>query len=502
MAFERGTVIAGKYCVERVIGQGGMGIVLAARHLGLDEMVAVKLIRDVPLAGSDALARFQREARAAARIKSEHIARVLDVDTLPSTSDEKGAPYIVMELIDGVDLDALVKRRGPLPSTEVASYVIQACEGLAEAHTLGMVHRDLKLKNLFLTKRRDGRALIKVIDFGVVKLGTSEEIESTLPDGVASPLGGTRSTLTGDRTLVGSLHYMAPEQMRASNVVDAQADVWSLGVCMYHLLTGSLPFDGDTMIAILAAVQGLPAPDVRERASDVPAALAHVIARCLEKDVRRRFANVAELAHALAPLSSDPAGAARVENILRSGAPSFALTGASEHTAASPAPVVGRMESTIAAGVGSLSSESELRPPSPRARGVALAAFVAAVVVVVYFGRGRLIASEHLGASSAAAEASITESTSLPMAAQEPPTIAPAVSALGAVPSSLVAMPSAVPTSVHSAAHTLAKGRGPRRAQPPAASGSMAAPPAPAPPAPAPPAPAPKPEPSSAYDHF
>jgi serine/threonine protein kinase len=320
VSFERGTVIAGKYRVERVIGQGGMGVVLAARHLGLDEMVAVKLIRQDLAQGADALARFQREARAAARIKSEHVARVLDVDRSPD-----GAPYIVMELIDGTDLDALVQRRGALTSEEATAYVLQVCEGLAEAHALDMVHRDLKLKNLFLTKKRDGRPLIKIIDFGVVKFARE-------------------ATLTGVAALVGSVHYMAPEQIRASNVVDARADVWSLGVCLYTLLTGKLPFDGENMFAVCTSIQGRPAPDVRQLAPHVPDGLAQVVTRALEKDLRRRFANVAELARALAPWSADGAAASRVATILQSNEGELETT---VNRQAPVVPVLGRAHSTV-----------------------------------------------------------------------------------------------------------------------------------------------------------
>ncbi len=318
MSYERGTVIAGKYRIERVIGEGGMGIVLAARHLGLDEMVAVKLIREERAAGTDALARFQREARAAARIRSEHVARVFDVDFLP-----EGDPYIVMELIDGVDLHALVKQRGRLEPDEAITFLTQACEGVAEAHALGMVHRDLKLKNLFLTKRRDGRPLIKVIDFGVVKLSQVADVRDLASSPSAtSQLGGAsarEASLTGATALVGSVHYMAPEQIRASNVVDARADVWSLGVCLYAMLTGALPFDGDTVAGVCASIQGRPAPNVRAIVRDVPPEIAAAVERALERDVRRRFANVAQFAEAVALFSPDRGASVRIQAILESG---------------------------------------------------------------------------------------------------------------------------------------------------------------------------------------
>lgn len=372
VSFERGTVIAGKYRVDRVIGQGGMGIVLAAKHLGLDEMVALKLIREGVTEDAEVLARFQREARAAARIKSEHVARVLDVDRLP-----EGAPYIVMELIDGTDLDALLERRGPLPSDEAASYITQACEGLAEAHALGMVHRDLKLKNLFLTHRRDGRPLIKVIDFGVVKLTPirSDEAEVTPRGSTFGDAGRSRvrdATLTGTSVLIGSVHYMAPEQIRASSVVTAQADVWSLGVCLYRMLTGVLPFRGSSIVEVCASIQGRAPLDVREIVPHIPEGMANAVTRSLEKDARRRFADVAELANALAPYGPDPAAPRRIEATLQSSVrpqapPSPSVTQTFDAPAVPRAPpqtlLRGRAESTIDGAGGSLAAYPA--PPAP-----------------------------------------------------------------------------------------------------------------------------------------
>ncbi len=480
---ERGTVIAGKYRVERVIGQGGMGVVLAARHLGLDEMVAVKLIREERAEGSAALARFQREARAAARIKSEHVARVLDVDQLP-----EGAPYIVMELIDGTDLHALVKRRGPLPPDEAVTYIIQACEGLAEAHALGMVHRDLKLKNLFLTKRRDGRALIKVIDFGVVKFSPLGDDDDTAFDGSISQLERQRAreaTLTGAAVLVGSVHYMAPEQIRASNVVNAQADVWSLGVCLYTLLTGALPFDGDTVAAVCAAIQGRPPPDVRELAQHAHPDIATAVMRALEKDVRRRFANVAELAAAIAPHGLDHAAPTRIEAILQSdvrpNAAAFITSSEPDRgsTMTSGNAVSGRVESTIdAAAIGSLASH-----PSPSSIPSTKRRWLTGAIVAV----GAAAASFAVWTRPAAGPRAQAEPTAAP-----PPTTA---AAPAPPPPSEPAAPAPVETSsasanaVASATTTHPAAKRPSRAPKPSTPSTATAA-------------APKTEPSSAYDRF
>jgi len=159
-----GEILAGKYRIDRVLGAGGMGVVVAAHHLQLDERVAIKFLLPEMLAQQDAVMRFSREARAAVKIKSEHVARVTDVGTL-----ETGAPYMVMEYLEGIDLAELV-RRGPLPITQAVDFVLQACEAIAEAHALGIVHRDLKPANLFLATLPGGVQSVKVLDFGISKL--------------------------------------------------------------------------------------------------------------------------------------------------------------------------------------------------------------------------------------------------------------------------------------------------------------------------------------------
>ena len=454
MSFEPGTVIAGKYRVERLLGEGGMGVVLAARHLGLDEMVALKLIKQERASGSDALARFQREARAAARIKSEHVARVLDVDRLP-----EGDPYIVMELIDGTDLHALVNRRRRLPPDEAASFIVQACEGLAEAHALGMVHRDLKLKNLFLTQRRDGRALIKVIDFGVVKFSPLADDDETHAIGSGSDIGRIKArdaTLTSAAMLVGSVHYMAPEQIRASNVVDARADVWSLGVCLYVMLAGQLPFDGNTVAEVCAQIQGRPPIDVRQHAPHVSPELAAVVTRALEKNVHRRFGSVAELARALAPFHSDSAAQSRIETILESsiqarGGPApvvgsnpatarfgEAHTQTADMTPQPLSPVLGRAESTIdAAAVGSLATQPAGVPTKRSSAfvGGIIAVLAAGITIAVWNPMGR---AKPAPVASPAIEAppSVVTTNVIPEPPPPPPAttviVAPAPSALPA----------------------------------------------------------------------
>jgi eukaryotic-like serine/threonine-protein kinase len=276
-----GDVLAGKYRVERVLAVGGMGVVVAAKHAQLDQLVALKFVLSAAADNPDAVERFVREARAAVRLRSEHVAKVLDVGTL-----DTGAPYIVMEYLEGSDLAAVLRAQGPLPVSDAADYIVQACDAVAEAHSLGIIHRDLKPQNLFLTRRADGSPLVKVLDFGISK---------TLPslNDAASP------QLTRTNFVLGSPLYMAPEQMRSPKNVDPRADVWALGVVLHELLAGTPPFRGESIPELcLKAISDPPEPILR---SDVPDGLRAVIARCLEKDLAARYQDVAELATALAP---------------------------------------------------------------------------------------------------------------------------------------------------------------------------------------------------------
>ncbi|HEY5145920.1 MAG TPA: serine/threonine-protein kinase, partial [Polyangiaceae bacterium] len=274
-----GDLLAGKYRVERVLGAGGMGIVVAARHEELDQMVAIKFVRDEALDNDEAVQRFLREARAAVKLKSEHVARVLDVGKL-----ESGAPYMVMEYLEGSDLGQVLTEQGPMDTEGAADWIMQACEAVAEAHSLGIVHRDLKPENLFLTNTIGGTQKIKVLDFGVSKAM-----------GGASDL----SNLTRTRAMLGSPLYMAPEQMRSSRDVDARADVWALGVVLFQLLTQRWPFEADTMPELCLKVVTEPPLSLASLRPDAPPGLVAAVERCVEKDPAKRFANAAELATAL-----------------------------------------------------------------------------------------------------------------------------------------------------------------------------------------------------------
>jgi len=275
-----GDVIAEKYRVERVLGRGGMGVVVAATHLHLDQPVALKFI--IPGAvgqDSQAVERFMREARAAGRLRSEHVAKVYDVGMLSA-----GAPYIVMEYLEGRDLSAVVEAEGALDPEIAADYLLQACEAMAEAHSLGIIHRDIKPQNLFLTKGVGGKALVKVLDFGVSKIRTP---------------GAVDAALTSTSSMMGSPMYMAPEQMRSARSADARSDIWALGVVLYTLLTGDAPFVAETMTELALKVVQDAHPPVSLRRPNVVQGLAAVVDRCLEKNPANRYADVSDLATAL-----------------------------------------------------------------------------------------------------------------------------------------------------------------------------------------------------------
>jgi serine/threonine-protein kinase len=278
----QGDVLAGKYRVDRILGVGGMGVVVAATHLQLDQRVALKFMLPQGLAHPAMVERFSREARAAVRLKSDHVARVLDVGTLAS-----GSPYMVMEYLEGNDLGSIVDQQGPMPIHAAVDCVLQACDAVAEAHSLGIIHRDLKPRNLFLTGRNDGRALVKVLDFGISK-----------HKGGTGDLALTRTT-----EVIGSPNYMSPEQLRSARGADERSDIWALGVILYELLTGQVPFVAESVTQLTAMVLTEPPRSIESLRPDVPKALAAIVGRCLEKDRDRRFASVAELASALEPFA-------------------------------------------------------------------------------------------------------------------------------------------------------------------------------------------------------
>ncbi len=279
-------VIARRYRIERLIGAGGMGVVAAAEDLQSGEPVAIKfLIHHQADQRDGQLERFVREAQALLRVQSEHVVRVLDVGNLAN-----GAPFIVMERLEGEDLGARLISHGPGAPEEVVDAIVQACAAVGSAHACGIVHRDLKPANLFMARQPDGRRVLKVLDFGVSKLGAY------------SP------ALTQASTMVGSAYYMSPEQMHGLRELDGRSDVWALGVTLYELLTGRLPFEGGSISEVCSRVlYESPASPQRLR-PDLPPALCAVILRCLTRDPGARYPTAEALAEAL--VGSLPASAA------------------------------------------------------------------------------------------------------------------------------------------------------------------------------------------------
>jgi serine/threonine-protein kinase len=366
-----GTILLGKYRVDDVIGTGGMGRVVRASHLYLQQSVAIKILLPEMAQSASTVSRFLREAQATVQLKSEHIARVIDVGTLPG-----GTPLMVMEYLTGNDLNQILRHHGPQSPSIVCDLMLQACEGMAEAHAADIVHRDIKPSNFFITQRPDGSMLLKILDFGISK----------------APIGVTE--LTGTQAVLGTPTYMAPEQMKSGRDADARSDIWSLGVVMYQLLTGRPPFGGESYAQLVLQVNGeAPAPMM----VPLPAGLGEVILRCLEKDPKNRHQNVGELARMLAPFASDPTAAAlsaaRTTRTLqhRAGAPNLlpltAGGGLATPVPLSPAQLTPRTwpPSSISQGAGQVTYQTR------SARGWIIAG---ATALVVLAGAGGYIVNE------------------------------------------------------------------------------------------------------------
>ncbi|WP_437320531.1 serine/threonine protein kinase [Sorangium sp. So ce385] len=291
-----GTVIARKYRVERTIGRGGMGLVVEALHLDLDTRVAIKFLLPEFMSYTEAAERFMREARTVAKLQTHHVVRVLDVAALDS-----GEPYMVMELLDGVDLAGHAHEAGTLAIGECIDHIVQACEALAEAHALGIVHRDLKPANLFLTKRPDGAPLIKVLDFGVSKILTGDT---------------GNVSLTQTTTILGSALYMSPEQMRSSKSVDPRTDIYALGVCLFEIIGGRPPYVADSFPELCAKIYTSPPEALQDLRPEVPEGLVEVIEKSIAREPEDRFQTIAEFVQALAPYAA-PGTRTTIAGILR-----------------------------------------------------------------------------------------------------------------------------------------------------------------------------------------
>lgn len=308
-----GSSLANKYRIGRLLGEGGMATVFEGEHVRLGQKVAIKVLHEDLVKDPQLVARFEREGRALSKLKSRHVVRVFDVDETPT-----GRPFLVMERLEGTDLDRELSARGPLPIAEAIGYLSQACSAMAEAHAAGVVHRDLKPSNLFLTTE-GGTRIVKVLDFGIAM--------------DAQPEHAPR--LTHTEAVMGTPVYMAPEQFRRTRDVDGRADIWALGATLYEMLTGKPPFSGTASTIGLAVVHD-EYPPVEDARPDVPASLTAVIARTLQKDPAKRFATMDELADALLPFGDSVVVAPRSSGRRLPVTPDLDLDRASTRPAVEP----------------------------------------------------------------------------------------------------------------------------------------------------------------------
>jgi len=392
MEVVEGQILAGKYRIERVLGRGGMGVVVAATHLQLGERVALKFLLPGALENAEAVARFDREARAAVRIKSEHVARVSDVGNL-----DNGAPYLVMEYLEGIDLSTWLVQRGPLPIEQAVGFVLQACEAIAEAHTLGIVHRDLKPANLFVIERPDGLLAVKVLDFGISK---------------STGLGASGAGITRTSAAIGSPLYMSPEQMQSARDVDTRGDIWALGVLLYELVSGRTPFPGESMAElVLKVVTAAPFP-LRGVCVDAPPGLEAVVLKCLEKDRRARYQTVADLAVALlefAPRHSKPS-VERIGRVMQRAG--MSTSGTQLPPSSNP------VDAHSIPAPQTLASWGQTKPPAKRRHRVVLIATVSVAVPISALAGIALLSSSWSGAGALSSAAPLGRSPLAPTSAE------------------------------------------------------------------------------------
>ena len=405
-----GTIIRGKYRIEREIGVGGMGVVYEATNVRMNARVAIKMLLPEHLESSDIVARFEREARAAGQLQHRNAVRIIDVDV-----SESGLPYMVMELLHGHDLQIELYARKRLSPGDAVRWAVQACEAMSKAHERGIIHRDLKPSNLFLNEEADRTVQLKVLDFGISKVQTDD------------------AHVTTTRAQMGTPLYMSPEQIRSAKLVDHRTDIWSLGVVLYELLVGEPPFTGSAASVGVAIVTDAPR-SIRELAPDVPRELEAVVMKALAKDKDARFASMRALRDALAPFAST--------------GPTTPLAKAASPRMASNASLA--MAATVAASVVTASP-----PPPPRRAPLAATAIVVALVLlggtvawrVGAFGSSARAAGSATPSSTATALQSATTHVVLPAASTAPPTPSASTSAAKPVPHVATARASVAPSA-------------------------------------------------------
>jgi serine/threonine-protein kinase len=407
-----GDVLLGKYRIERVLGVGGMGAVVEARHLQLDDRVAIKFLLASMVMSSEVVTRFLREGRAAAKIRNEHVVRVFDVGML-----ETGAPYMVMEFLEGQDLSQLVEKHGGMPPAQAVDWVLEACEAIAEAHAAGVVHRDLKPANLFLHEKSDGSHTIKVLDFGISKLSEAAD---------AGNFGMTKT-----QAVMGSPRYMSPEQMRSSRSVDARSDVWALGTVLHELLAGAPPFDAETMPELCARILADPPRPLHQFRQDLPPGIEEAILGALQKDPATRYQNVAHFAAALAPFgtAAAAASAARAARLLKLAPGQLSQSNPSGRVSnVGSMPPAATQTATGSAWTGSRSAPGTTTATKSGSLGLIVGGAIGALLLVAAVGVGGVLFAKR--GSPPAASAAATTAT--PTAASVTPPSSPATTTASA----------------------------------------------------------------------
>ena len=374
-------ILGGKYQIARRLGEGGMGAVYEATHVATGRRVAVKVVlAEDLLQHTEIVSRFEREARAAGALATQHIVQVLDAGADPQT----GHPFMVMELLDGEDLQHTLRRLGPLPIDLALRIVAQTCIGLQDAHDHGVVHRDIKPANLFLSKREEGERIVKVLDFGIAKIKMDQ-------------LGaGSDHALTRTGSMLGSPLYMSPEQAQGLKSVDHRTDIWSLGAVLFESLSGTVPHAQDTLGSLILAICSGDAPPVQKLAPWVPPQVAEIVHKALQRNPEDRFPTAAAMGEAVRMLL--PQGRAIHESMLRrlSEKETWVVSGAYEIPVALDAQASTSPRGTTTTS-GMESSRQASAPRRPAWVGLVAALAVAAVSIGAWKLRARQVAqpAEH-----------------------------------------------------------------------------------------------------------
>ena len=415
-----GTILAERYRVVRVLGQGGMGVVLEVVHAQLGGRFALKLMHAEHASDAEMLARFENEARLAANLVSEHLVRVTDLGRLPT-----GEPFLVMDYLDGLDLDQIIEQKRSVSVPEAVQWVVEASAGLAHLHAAGSVHRDVKPSNLFLANDPSGRQVVKVLDFGLARAPRSEN-----------------TRLTATTANFGTPLYMAPEQILSAKHVDARADQHALAHVLYELLTGEPAFGGETAGAVTVAIATQPAPPVRAKRPDAPEGVEQAVARAMSKRPEDRFPSLGEFAMALAVFSGPNAQRCAADTLRLVGRTdveeiAHARTALSNPRPALSAPGIDATEvrppSLSVGPVSTSNSKGRRKQSSPLVSGLAIAtaAVVGIGLAVGYarWGEGRTGTSPTGSVADASDTAKVvpSETSSQPDTKPTPPSPTPAV---------------------------------------------------------------------------